>query len=227
MATLKLNYGSTTESYWNSSSKITTPSGILTKGSSTVYIPILSGSPGTTAVLGDYFYTLGHLSLGDGYCPISRYLTVANVTIKVYYYYAHDRSTLRYVYQSSGGGLWNWYCEFHIYAKLEITAGSERCSLSAIKYTPSNGDAATTIKTNLTTYQSFYTKEVFAGTTSTYQSAPETLSTPQTSDLQGVFKVTIKAKSGFTLSATTNTSSKKTSSASEQNYSFTVTGTKT
>ena len=191
-----------------------------------MYIPILSGSPGTTAVLGDYFYTLGHLSLGDGYCPISRYLTVADVTIKVYYYYAYDQSTIKYSATGSGG-LHSWYCQFHIYAKLEITAGSERCSLSAIKYTPSNGDAATTIKTNLTTYQSFYAKEVYVGTTSSYTSIPATFVEPSTADLQGVFKVTIKAKSGFTLSATTNTSSKKTSSASEQNYSFTVTGTKT
>ena len=225
MATVKLQYGSTTESYWTSSSKITTPSVILTKGSSTVYIPILSGSPGTSSVLGDYTYTLGHLSIGGGYCPIARYVTVADVTVKVYYYYAYESATFRY---SSGDPSWiEWYRELKIYAKAEITSGSDRATLKSIKYTPSNGDSAITKTSNLTNYQIFYTKEITAP--ASHNTAPPSdldTSIPNTVDLQGVFKVTLTRASGYTLSASSNTSSKVTATSSAKSYSFTVTGTK-
>ena len=214
MATLKLKYGSTTESYWTSSSKLTTPSGILTKGSATVYIPILSGSPGTTAVLGDYSYTLGHLSLGGGYCPIARYITVANVTVKVSYYYSLSATTFRY--SSGSPDIVEWYKTLYIYAKAEITSGSDRATLKGIKYAPSNGDTSTTKTSNLTEYQVFYSKDLIGAPAS-----------PPSADVKGAFKVTLQAVSGFTLSASSNTSSKKAISSSEQNYTFTVTGTKT
>ena len=61
MASIKLVYGSTTETCWSSTGKITTPSLILNDNGTTRYTPLFSGNAGGTAVMGNYRYTLGHL----------------------------------------------------------------------------------------------------------------------------------------------------------------------
>ena len=61
MASIKLVYGSTTETCWSSTDKITTPSLILNDNGTIRYTPLFSGNAGGTATSGDYRYTLGHL----------------------------------------------------------------------------------------------------------------------------------------------------------------------
>lgn len=60
MASIKLVYGSTTETCWSSTGKITR-SLILNDNGTTRYTPLFSGNAGGTAIMGDYRYTLGHL----------------------------------------------------------------------------------------------------------------------------------------------------------------------
>ena len=87
MANVKLVYGSTTESYWQSTSKITTPSLICTDGTTTNYIPLLSGSAGGTADSGQFRYTLGHLIVGDKRGAVSRVQIKATNSAKITYCY--------------------------------------------------------------------------------------------------------------------------------------------
>lgn len=61
MASIKLVYGSTTETCWSSTGKITTPSLILNDNGTTRYTPLFSGNASGTVTSGDYRYTLGHL----------------------------------------------------------------------------------------------------------------------------------------------------------------------
>lgn len=72
MANVKLVYGSTTETCWNSTNKVTTPSLILNDNGTTRYTPLFSGSAGGTATSGDYKYTLGHLIVGGKRCALSQ-----------------------------------------------------------------------------------------------------------------------------------------------------------
>ena len=60
MASIKLVYGSTTETCWSSTGKITR-SLILNDNGTTRYTPLFSGNAGGTTTMGDYRYTLGHL----------------------------------------------------------------------------------------------------------------------------------------------------------------------
>lgn len=60
MASIRLVYGSTTETCWSSTGKITR-SLILNDNGTTRYTPLFSGNAGGTAIMGDYRYTLGHL----------------------------------------------------------------------------------------------------------------------------------------------------------------------
>jgi len=88
MANVKLvYYGSTTESYWQSTSKITTPSLICVNGSTTNYIPLLEGKAGGTADSGQFRYTLGHLKVGDKRGAVSRVQIKATNSAKITYYY--------------------------------------------------------------------------------------------------------------------------------------------
>lgn len=72
MASVKLVYGSTTETCWSSTSKITTPSLILVDGSTTRYTPLFSGSAGGYGYSGYYRYTLGHLIVADRRVALSQ-----------------------------------------------------------------------------------------------------------------------------------------------------------
>lgn len=72
MANVKLVYGSSTETTWNSTGKITTPSLILVDNGTTRYTPLFSGSAGGTATSGNYRYTLGHLIADGKRCALSQ-----------------------------------------------------------------------------------------------------------------------------------------------------------
>ena len=72
MASVKLVYGSTTETCWSSTSKITTPSLILVDGSTTRYTPLFSGSAVGYGYSGYYRYTLGHLIVADRRVALSQ-----------------------------------------------------------------------------------------------------------------------------------------------------------
>ena len=82
MANTKLVYGSSTETAWNSTGRITSPSLILVDGGTTRYTPLFSGSAGGTATSGDYRYTLGHLIGGSGRVALSQEQYKTTFTIK-------------------------------------------------------------------------------------------------------------------------------------------------
>lgn len=81
MANTKLVYGSSTETTWNSTGRITSPSLILVDGGTTRYTPLFSGSAGGTATSGDYRYTLGHLIVGGYRAALSQEQYKATFTI--------------------------------------------------------------------------------------------------------------------------------------------------
>lgn len=82
MANVKLVYGSSTETAWNSTGRITSPSLILVDGGTTRYTPLFSGSAGGTATSGNYRYTLGHLIVGGNRVALSQtqYKTTFTIT---------------------------------------------------------------------------------------------------------------------------------------------------
>ena len=82
MANVKLVYGGSTETTWNSTGRITSPSLILVDGGTTRYTPLFSGSAGGTATSGDYRYTLGHLIVGSGRVALSQEQYKTTFTIK-------------------------------------------------------------------------------------------------------------------------------------------------
>lgn len=82
MANVKLVYGSSTETCWNSTGKITTPSLILNDGGTLRYTPLFSGSAGGTATSGNYRYTLGHLIVDGKRCALSQTQYKKNFTIR-------------------------------------------------------------------------------------------------------------------------------------------------
>ena len=82
MANTKLVYGSSTETTWNSTGRITSPSLILVDGDTTRYTPLFSGSAGGTATSGDYRYTLGHLIVGGYRAALSQEQYKTTFTIK-------------------------------------------------------------------------------------------------------------------------------------------------
>lgn len=96
MANIKLDYGSSTETTWNSTGRITSPSLILVDGSTTRYTPIYSGSAGGTITDGNYKATLGHLIVADKRVALSRwqYKFTDSVTIGHYFTQTQTRSTI-------------------------------------------------------------------------------------------------------------------------------------
>lgn len=82
MANVKLDYGGSTETAWNSTGRITSPSLILVDGGTTRYTPLFSGSAGGTATSGDYRYTLGHLIVGGYRAALSQEQYKTTFTIK-------------------------------------------------------------------------------------------------------------------------------------------------
>lgn len=59
MTSIKLVHGSTTETCWSNTGKITTPSLILNDNGATRYTPLFSGNAGAKVISGSYKYTFG------------------------------------------------------------------------------------------------------------------------------------------------------------------------
>ena len=87
MANVKLVYGSSTETMWNSTGRVTTPSLILVDGSTTRYTPIYSGSAGSTITDGNFKATLGHLIVADKRCALSRWQYKFTNSVRVGFYF--------------------------------------------------------------------------------------------------------------------------------------------
>lgn len=132
MASIKLVYGSSTETCWSSTSKITTPSLILNDNGTTRYTPLFSGSAGGYGYSGNYRYTLGHLIVGGNRVALSQQQYKFNNSIKLRAhqnvgfssaysysastypytkYYKHTYSRYYYITYSNlstGRGTFNW-----------------------------------------------------------------------------------------------------------------------
>lgn len=102
MANVKLVYGGSTETMWNSTGRITTPSLILVDGSTTRYTPLYSGSGGGTITDGNYKATLGHLIVADKRCAISRWQYKFTNSVRIGFYYTETVNT-------GASSIWN-YC---------------------------------------------------------------------------------------------------------------------
>lgn len=86
MASIKLVYGSTTETCWSSTEKLHHPSLILNDNGTTRYTPLFSGNAGGTTTMGNYRYTLGHLIVNGKRVALSqtRYKYYNSCTVGFY-----------------------------------------------------------------------------------------------------------------------------------------------
>lgn len=111
MANVKLVYGSSTETAWNSTGRITSPSLILVDGGTTRYTPIYSGSAGGTIIDGNYKSTLGHLIVADKRVALSRYQYkfTDSVTIGHYFTYTVEEKKKWISYGYGGAGNYKLY----------------------------------------------------------------------------------------------------------------------
>ena len=111
MANVKLVYGGSTETTWNSTGRITTPSLILVDGGTTRYTPIYSGSAGGTITDGNYKSTLGHLIVADKRVALSRYQYkfTDSVTIGHYFTYTIEKKQENISYGYGGAGSSRYY----------------------------------------------------------------------------------------------------------------------
>ena len=114
MASIKLVYGSSTETCWSSTGKITTPSLILNDNGTTRYTPLFSGNAGGTATSGDYRYTLGHLIVDGKRVAISqtRYKFYNSCTVG--FYKVNRKSEVTTGYGSSAVTTIHYYTDFYI-----------------------------------------------------------------------------------------------------------------
>jgi len=92
MANVKLVYGGSTETTWNSTGRITSPSLILVDGGTTRYTPIYSGSAGGTIIDGNYKSTLGHLIVADKRVALSRYQYKFTDSVTIGHYFTQSVS---------------------------------------------------------------------------------------------------------------------------------------
>ena len=93
MANIKLDYGSSTETAWNSTGRITSPSLILVDGNTTRYTPIYSGSAGGTIIDGNYKSTLGHLIVADKRVALSRYQYKFTDSVTIGHYFTQSKGS--------------------------------------------------------------------------------------------------------------------------------------
>lgn len=114
MATIKIIYGNTTEAYYSSTSKISTPSLVVDNGTK-YYIPLFTGSAGTTVIYGDYKYTLGHLKVNGYNGALSRVKASDEFEVKLNYYYSKYNN------------------KYTLFVKAELTKGSDCVRLYSIK----------------------------------------------------------------------------------------------
>lgn len=145
MANIKLDYGGSTETAWNSTGRITSPSLILVDGGTTRYTPLFSGSAGGTATSGDYRYTLGHLIVGSGRVALSQEQSkttftitgscVVSVSTLTYTYKGNRQYVKKYSFSMSiSGG--NDYISY-------VTTNLKRLSASGNEYSGSWSETST------------------------------------------------------------------------------------
>jgi hypothetical protein len=186
MANVKLVYGSTTESYWQSTSKITTPSLICTDGTTTNYIPLLAGSAGGTADSGQFRYTLGHLIVGDKRGAVSRVQIKATNSAKITYYYTVT-TTKKYLTVCAGRSIYTYTNTYKLYIKVAST------TLNTGTFT---GAKVTSSGTNVTG-----TSYVVSKTFTTYDDEPETYTAPAPKSADYKIFVYFKNNGGTSYSA--------------------------
>lgn len=106
MANIKLDYGGSTETTWNSTGRITSPSLILVDGGTTRYTPIYSGSAGGTITDGNYKSTLGHLIVADKRVALSRWQYKFTDSVTIGHYFTQSIMTHRIVNPRQGACCW-------------------------------------------------------------------------------------------------------------------------
>lgn len=157
MASVKLVYGSTTETCWSSTSKITTPSLILVDGSTTRYTPLFSGSAGGYGYSGYYRYTLGHLIVADRRCALSQqqYKFDNSATIN---HHDNTQFSTAYSYKQSTYPYTTYYTHYYrrgyYIARGTVTTnrGTFQYIKNSLNTSPSAGTDWTNIRTDTNTY---------------------------------------------------------------------------
>lgn len=188
MANVKLVYGSTTESYGNSTSKITTPSLILNDGTTNYYTPLFSGSAGGTADSGQYRYTLGHLIVGGKRGALSRVQYKATNSAKIGYYYSTSVTKVYTVTSGNGVSLYTHRITYHLYIRVMET------TLNTGSFT---GAKVTSSGTNVTGSTYTISKEY----TTEYAGQPSSFTPPAPSGSDYKIFVYFKNAGGTTYSA--------------------------
>lgn len=157
MASVKLVYGSTTETCWSSTSKITTPSLILVDGSTTRYTPLFSGSAGGYGYSGYYRYTLGHLIVADKRVALSQqqYKFDNSATIK---HHDNTQFSTAYSYKQSTYPYTTYYTHYYrrgyYIARGTVTTnrGTFQYIKNSVNTSPSAGTDWTNVRTDTNTY---------------------------------------------------------------------------
>lgn len=158
MASVKLVYGSTTETCWSSTNKITTPSLILVDGSTTRYTPLFSGSAGGYGYSGYYRYTLGHLIVADRRVALSQQQYKFDNSAKIGH---HDNTqfSTAYSYRQSYYPYTTYYTHYYRrgYYISKETVTTNRGTFQYIRNTLNGGVNAnqsswTNIRTDTNTY---------------------------------------------------------------------------
>ena len=125
MASIKLVYGSTTETCWSSTRKITTPSLILNDNGTTRYTPLFKGNAGGTATGADYRYTLGHLIVDGRRVALSRTRYKYYNSCTVGFYKVNRKSEVTTGSGTSAVTTTHYYTDFYIRVNsLSITYGT-------------------------------------------------------------------------------------------------------
>lgn len=159
MASVKLVYGSTTETCWSSTSKITTPSLILVDGSTTRYTPLFSGSAGGYGYSGYYRYTLGHLIVADRRVALSQQQYKFDNSAGINH---HDNTmfSTAYSYQQSDYPYTTYYTHYYQrgYYISKETVTTNRGTFQYIRNTLNGGVSANqSLWTNIRTDTNIYT----------------------------------------------------------------------
>lgn len=189
MASIKLVYGSTTETCWSSTGKITTPSLILNDNGTTRYTPLFSGNAGGTATSGDYRYTLGHLIVDGKRVALSqtRYKYYNSCTVG--FYKVNRTGTVTTGSGTSAVTTKHYYTDFYIkvnsksigygsFTNIYVASGSTTTSTSyVISRTIDNGTSSYTT-TNPTIY--FKTSQGTVSTTPTWSTSAQSVTLNQT-----------------------------------------------
>lgn len=144
MASIKLVYGSSTETCWSSTSRITTPSLILNDNGTIRYTPLFSGNAGGTATSGNYRYTLGHLIVDGKRVALSqtRYKYYNSCTVE---FFKENRTAK----VTTGSGT-SAVTTKHYYTDFYIKVKSKSIEYGAFQYICVNGGRSTTSTSSYT-----------------------------------------------------------------------------